>query len=207
MWHPNERGPAQLPVLIHQKNNQRKPYSYCLPNPLLTQRCHGPHTQPKLPPVSLLPCQQNHWCCRVVTAQAAPTQLSSALARALPGTASRSFSHTPTVSTPLMGVGQPHICRWPCVGGSPHPSAGIISPQLFSPKTLIPSLTHTTREPIREARGSAFRIQIHLFSWLHCPSQQWLTGSSPPCPFLPLFFSQPYWAVHASIEALYIWLP
>lgn len=85
------------------------------------------------------------------------------------------------------------------VGGSPHPSAGITSPQLFGLETLIPSLTHTTREPVREAWGSAFRIQTHLFSRLHCPSQQQLTGPSPPRPFLPLLLSQPYWAVHASL--------
>lgn len=166
-----------------------------------------PHTQPKLPPVSLLPCQQNHWCCRVVTAQAAPTQLFSALARALPGTASHSSSHTPSRYTSRGPWPASRMYRWPCVGGSPHPSAGIPSPQLFGPETLLPSLTHTTREPVREAWGSAFRIQIHLFSRLHCPSQQWLTGPSPPGPFLPRLLSQPYWAVHASLEALCTWLP
>lgn len=70
-----------------------------------------------------------------------------------------------------------------CVGGSPHPPAGIMSTLLFSPDTSMSSISdhHTPWEPIREAWGSAFRIQAHLVAQLCHRSQQWLTGQSPPC--------------------------
>lgn len=70
-----------------------------------------------------------------------------------------------------------------CVGGSPHPPAGITSTLLFSPDTSMSSISdhHTPWEPIREAWGSAFRIQAHLVAQLCHRSQQRLTGQSPPC--------------------------
>lgn len=97
----------------------------------------------------------------------------------------------------------------PCVGGSPHPPARIMSIQLFSPDTSIPSISnyHTPWEPIREAWGSAFRIQACLVAQLCHRSQQWLTGQSPPCHSCHCSLPGPSGPHIPPWRSLHLWLP
>lgn len=97
----------------------------------------------------------------------------------------------------------------PCVGGSPHPPARIMSTQLFSPDTSVPSISnyHTPQEPIREAWGSAFRIQACLVAQLCHRSQQWLTGQSPPCHSCHCSLPGPSGPHIPPWRSLHLWLP
>lgn len=108
-------------------------------------------------------------------------------------------------STPPVGLSQPQVCRWPLCGWLPSPTCWNHIHPVVQPRDLNAiSDCHTTWEPVREARGSAFKMQTHLFSRLRHPSQRQLTGPSPPCPWL---LTQPCRVVHASLEALCTWLP
>lgn len=133
-------------------------------------------------PVSLLPCQQNHWCCCCRHSPTAPTQPFPALVRSSPGPL-LSLPLRLQQSTPPVGLSQPHVCRWPLCGWLPSPICWNHIHPVVQPRDLNAiSDCHTTWEPVREARGSAFKMQTHLFSRLCHPSQRQLTGPSPPCP-------------------------
>lgn len=85
--------------------------------------------------------------------------------------------------TPPVGLSQPHVCRWPLCGWLPSPTCWNHIHPVVQPRDLNAiSDCHTTWEPVREARGSAFKMQTHLFSRLRHPSQRQLTCPSPPCP-------------------------